>query len=352
MMSNLKSPAISKSFSFQAIIYFIFYVLSGILLINITEHPVPEFQGKIFGDGQYYYNMSRDINHFVGSPWGYRVGLPFIIYLLHTVTSVDIQKLYLISQLMFFGTFLTVLHFWIKRKFELTLLQTLLVTFTFVFSYAGYFNLHVDVSIGLVESLFLLLGVICILDQRMLSFFMIILISSFFKETIGVFLIGTYILYNFKLNDLSWLKNAGIAVVLYAGVFILLRSGIFFENQNSYLQYYSDVKKELADRNYLKLIVQIIVSLGFLWAVVPLVFIKLWNTRYINLSVFIAIALAQIIVATDVYRMVSVSMTVILIYYALVIKNYNPKIYTLIFILNILFFFIYNNRYYRYLDFI
>ena len=272
-----------------------------------------------FGDSERYLEMAKVPGKFIGSPWGYRIALPYLAAGLADILKIPLTTVFLAVQLVMFGTISTLIIKWVSNTLERGVLIGILGAIIFVLSYPGVYNLHNFVHVGLGEHLLILLGCIAIYKDKFIFLSFIIAISCFVKESVGFLLIPTYFVSSALL--VNW-RTASIhtALLLLAFLvpFFFLRSGaVIFQsdlNLNTYTSFYT--------LEYVRYCWEY--WGGFIGALRSIVFwfgtIFLLSTvgffiapvRLKTLAVLPVLAILQIVLATDIQRMVGVSIPVLI----------------------------------------
>lgn len=196
-----------------------------------------------FGDSENYLKMAQKPGTFVGSPWGYRIAVPYAASAISTMLKLPVKAVFEILQFVMYGLILALIFLWISDELKLGNFIAVLSAILFIFSYPGVYNLHNVVHVGFGEHLFVLLGCLAIFNNRWLLLFIVILISGFVKESVGFLLIPTYFV-SAMLSDnrRTALIRTAILFAAFIAPFLLLRTGFLFHTTaagNTYISYYT-----------------------------------------------------------------------------------------------------------------
>ena len=280
-----------------------------------------------FGDSVHYLKMAENPETFVGSPWGYRVAIPYLVHVLSEVFGLPVSEVFVRLQFLMYALVGVTLYVWTSQVLRLSLTASILSGVLFIFSYPGVYNLHNNIHVGYAEYIFLFLGLIFIYRQNLLILFLLIFISGFVKETIGMLLIPTYFMYTIIEAGLkSSFKGAALLSVAFLSVFILLRSGTIFSN-NADMQAYSS----FYTLEYLRFVFDywggiqgalknILATFGPLW-LLAFVGFNYSSGKLRSFLVLGILAVMQILLATDVYRMVSSGFPAIVTFAAIAVER-------------------------------
>lgn len=305
----------SKKYYFATFLFFSFFLL-GYVAANITE-PLG------FGDRERYLEMALVPENFVGSPWGYRIGVPFLVHFISAQLSVSVETVYSFAQHFMLALFLTILFFWFSARLRIQKISSILICLMFVFSYPGIYYLHNFTHIGFFEYLFILLGALAVYYNKFLFLCCVIFISGFFKESIGLILIPSFFVSSiyFAKGERVVLKCITLGII-YFSVFFFLRSGLmFFGNNgiNSYASFYSAQTLVDVYEYYGGFLGALKTIAGVFGPILMLAFFGFWFSDLkqkflISIPLF---ASMQILLASDVGRMVSLGMPVLLLFSAI-----------------------------------
>jgi len=270
-----------------------------------------------FGDAERYYKMAESPEVFIGSPWGYRVAVPYLARFVSDVLGISIEIGFAILQIGFYCLFLWCLISWTQNAFRVSRFVAGLAGAMFVFSYPGVYNLHNFVHVGLSEHLLVLVGCMALTDRRFRGFVLIVAVSCFVKESVGLLLVPSAFVFLLATEKrrvaLTWSAVTG-AVYVFLTIFI--RSGwvLFRETDlSSYSSFYSvdylkwvfeywgGVRGAMLETVVLFGPLLILVIVGFLIA----------PRQLKMLSVLPVLATSQIVLATDVGRMIGVGIPVL-----------------------------------------
>ncbi len=278
------------------------------------------------GDSVYYLRMAAHPGEFVGSPFGYRVAVPYAATLLSHL-NLAIPTAFSVLQIAFFSAFSSILFYWLCDRLKLDPFVTAVVCLLFAFSFPGVYNLHNRVHVGLAEHLCLLLGCVAITQHRFLALVLVIAAAGFVKETIGALLIPTFLVFSLADTDRrAILGKLSLLSAVFVCEFLLLRTGVLFSNTanlHSYASFYNSA--------YLSSVYQfvggvsgalrsIIGTFGPLWLIAAAGFATA-PPQLRALATLPLLALIQIFLATDVARMVGVGIPAVLVFAALALSK-------------------------------
>ena len=279
-----------------------------------------------FGDFGHYLKMSEYPGNFVGSPWGYRIAIPYLVAIFSSMgTSIKIT--YTIVQIAMYSSFLTVLYLWISKEFQVNKFAAIGTCVLFMFSFPGVYNLHNVIHIGFSEYFFILLGCIAIYNNHLIFLIIIIVLSSFVKESVPMLLIPTYfvsslIMFNWK----STFLKTSLLVLIFMAIFIFLRSGFLFKKDvdiNTYTSFYN-LEYMLFVYEYwgglFGAVRKIIGTFGPIW-LLSIIGFYISSKRLKGLMILPFLAILQIVLATDIWRMVGVGAPMVLVFAALTLNR-------------------------------
>jgi hypothetical protein len=182
-----------------------------------------------FGDSEHYLEMAKSPGKFVGSPWGYRIAVPYAAALLAQSTGISLFFAFTLLQVGIYSLFLATLFFWLRRGLRVSNFAAGMTLLLFVCSYPGVYNLHNVVHVGLAEHLLVLLGCIAVYHNRFLLLALIVAISCTVKETVGMLLIPSYFI--LAIESGNWRKvtwNTAIVAAVFLSLSLGLRTGVLF----------------------------------------------------------------------------------------------------------------------------
>ena len=291
-------------------------MVAGFALLGLVVRHITIPMG--FGDSENYLKMAQAPGTFITSPWGYRIGVPYAARGVSNLLSLPIQGAFSFLQLTMFGLIMAALFLWVSSVLGRGIFIAALCALLFTFSYPGTYNLHNVVHVGLGEHLFILLGCMAIYSNRFFTLCAVTALSCFVKESVGFLLIPTYLLSAMLFSP--WRKafsNSALLCAAFLAPFLLLRSGVLFDNHaslNTYLSFYTlDYMRSCwtywgGPVGAMKQIVS--------WFA-PVCFLSVAGffsapTKLKTLAVLPILAIIQIALATDVMRMVGVGIPVII----------------------------------------
>jgi hypothetical protein len=132
------------------------FVTFCVVALILRDAPMP------WGDGRFYFEMAAHPGTFVGSPYGYRIGVPYLAAALASLTDSDLYSAFGLVQIGTFATFMTLMFHWVSRGLGLGRLVAALASLLCVLSPAGLYNLRNPFVVGFAEYLLLLLGCMAI----------------------------------------------------------------------------------------------------------------------------------------------------------------------------------------------
>ena len=279
------------------------------------------------GDSIHYLKMAESPGTFVGSPWGFRIAVPYAAAFLSSVLGISLEGAFGLLQIGMFSAFLTLLFLWVQRDFKINTFVAGLTCLLFVFSYPGVYNLHNLVHIGLAEHLLVLIGCIAMYSGRFPLLVVVVAISCFVKESVGLLLVPSYLV--FALVTEKWrvalLRTTELALVFLA-VSLVLRSGILLfrgSGLGTYVPFYSWEYMRYVYHYWGGLggaVSQIVLTFGPMWLLACAGFI-IAPAKLKALTVLPILAILQIALATDVGRMVAVGVPVLLALSAILLSR-------------------------------
>ena len=330
-------------------------LLFSIILLLIISIGLAYFMQQVtrpmgFGDAKRYLSVAQQPGVFTRSPWGYRIAVPYTANLLSTITQIGLLKAFDVIQIALFSIFFTVLLLWLRHGLNISSYSVLLTAVIFLFSYAGIYNLHNRVHVGYGEYLLILLGSIAIYYDRYWILFILLAASCFVKETVGLLLIPTYFVSSLLKHHWSLvLAKTALLGLIFTSLSFLLRSGFLFRLGGGFDAYSSFYNQEYILSVYQYWggvrggLTQIAYTFGPAWLLALAGFIVAPK----RLKVFVVLPLLaciQILLGTDVYRMVSVGAPIILVFCAITLDHVNPKIAPLLAGLSVFYFISWNHQ--------
>lgn len=213
-------------------------MLGCLSILGLYMRQVTQPMG--FGDSDTYLKMAETPGEFAGSPWGYRIALPYGAALLSRLFSIPLKTAFEILQISMFAVFVSLIIVWISDGLGRGTFVAGISAILFVFSYPGVYNLHNIVHVGFGEHLFILLGCIAMYNKRFVLLCLIMCASCFVKESIGFLLLPTYFVY--AVLFYKWrtaLLRTVILITAFLVPFLLLHSGVLFHNHNNITTYTS-----------------------------------------------------------------------------------------------------------------
>ena len=295
----------------QVAVVFVLAALAALFMQSVTQ-PMG------FGDSSIYRQMAQSPGTLIKPPWGFRIAVPYTAALISNTLNIDLRYAFAAMQIAMYALIMTGLWFWTSRALCTDRFSVALMCLLFMFSYPGVYNLHNVVHVGLAEHLLVLAGCIAIYHGRFSALMCVILVSCFVKESVGMLLIPTFIIVEIAVGKRSLiLRRAGMLIAIYAGCFLLLRSGLLFANRldTAHYAYFYSWKYMQQLYNYwggvLGAVKHIAVTFGPTWILALGGFIVA-PSRLKWLSCLVLFAASQIVLATDVMRMVGTAYPAVL----------------------------------------
>jgi hypothetical protein len=280
-----------------------------------------------FGDAETYMAMAEDPTIFAGSPWGYRVAVPYAARLFSELIGCSLQASFAVLQLGFFTAFLVGLWLWLRRGFRFDRFVAGSGCALFIVSYPGLYNLHNVVHVGLAEHLLVLLACMMLTGGRFLALVVVVGLSTVVKESVGLLIVPVACAYMLAIHDRGSvvLKTAVLGAVFLIPS-IAIRSGWLLFRETSLESYASFYDPEYlagvvgywggfqgALRETIIVYGPILVLAGFGFA---------FSSRRLKILVLLPVlAAVQIVLATDVARMIGVGFPVLCLYSAVLLER-------------------------------
>lgn len=211
------------------------------------------------------------------------------------------------------------IFYWTLRLLHWQTVTAVVLSLTFSFSYGGAYNLGNYIHVGYYELLLILFGFIAIYHERFDWLLTSIAVGSFVKETV-IILLPLYVAYSFVVGWSAQIEKRLLALsAVYLAIYFFLRSGILFHDTSgiaTYAHFYTP--------DYLRLVVEswggplsvtknILFAFMLAWLSAALGFVCCADRRARVMALLIPLAIAQILLATDVERMTIVAFPAILL---------------------------------------
>jgi hypothetical protein len=327
-------------------------LIIGILLISFSVAGLCMRRATVpmgSGDSGHYLAMARHPGTFVGSPWGYRIAVPYVAASISSLTGVPVETAYTVLQVGMFSLFLTALFLWLSWGFGISTFAASMACLLFIFSYPGVYNLHNVTHVGLGEHLLVLLGCIALYHNRFLFFVCVVAASCLVKESVGMLLIPSFLVLALMFENWrgALLKTAVVAAV-YVSLHLGLRSGILFHERidlGTYASFYTWEYVRFV-HNYWGggkgAAFQIAFTFGPAW-LLAFTGVFIAPRRLKALAIVPLLAALQIALATDVGRMVGVGAPVLMALAAFALSRLDKKRALLLVGLSCLYFLCYNH---------
>jgi hypothetical protein len=290
--------------------------------------------------------MAERVGQFTISPHGYRILVPYLAAWLARVADIPLPDAFLVLTLFAFAGVNLTLVLWFNRGLGLTLSTALLLSVLYVFSYAGIYNLHNAVHVGYWEHWFLLVGFICIYHGRFWALAAIVLVSVWIKETILLVMPLEFMMVWRARGLRRAILRVSILMGLFLFVFLLLRSGIWLTGTtgfSSYSSFYSLAYLDFIVKGWVQInpIKEIYFAFQLLWLV------GLFGWFYAPgrarwMALFVPVAIAQVLLATDTQRMTALAFPAVLLLCAFLLKELSLVAQCFVVALNPLAFLMYN----------
>ncbi len=308
----------------------LFLVLTGIFMIaGLYLRQVTRPKG--YGDSAIYLAMAKSVWTFTQSPWGYRIAVPYSAAYLAYYLRVPLETMFLVLQVGMYAVTVVALFVWFHIILRVRVYPAVLGLLLFVFSYPGLYNLHNTVHVGFAEHLLLVLGCIFIYQDRYFLLLLLVAVSGFVKETIGLLLIPTYLMVNLVTrNWIRLLVKTILLLVVFIGISLLLRSGILFRNPVDLSDYSSFYNREYLAYvfNYwgglINALELVLYTFGPVWLLAIAGVIQS-PARLKAMLILPVLAILQITLGTDLFRMVGVGFPVVLAYVVVLLDRMGPK---------------------------
>jgi len=303
--------------------HLLFWLLS-ITLFAVLGGYVKKFTKPFgYGDAEIYIEIADSPGTFVRSPWGYRIGVPYLAAFLSDHLLFSLGAVFRFLQWSMYGTILAVIVHWVRdignekqAERNAVAIQCALL---FVLSYPGVYHLHNVAHVGFAEHLLVLLGGMAIYYQRFGWLCLIVVVSGLVKESVGLLLVPTFLASAFVFS--SWktaVLRTACLTALFAAPFCLLRSGVLFHNQadaQTYLSFYTwgYVSRCFEYWGGLRGAAGTIwMNFGPLWLLAIAGFVAA-PPRIKTLMVLPLLAIMQIVLAADVERAAGVGVPVLIV---------------------------------------
>lgn len=305
-----------------------------------------------FGDSEYYLPMAKNPWVLFDSPWGYRIAVPYFINFFSELVGLRVESVYFLFQVFVFAGIVSLIFHWMKNGLKVSNKSAVLALLLFVFSYPGVYNLHNSSHVGLAEHFFILLG--CYLAYRRLkkAFVCVLFMSFFVKENIFVFLlVMNFVFIVYRGNVKKAFLESIMLFVLALMVFVFIRSGVLFHGESNLSSYSHIYNWEWLVYVYNYWggvsggIARIIGTLGPIWFIA---FYSLYFTRTKEKLLLIVALLAcgQILLVTDIYRLVGVCAPILVVLSGVVFDRIKPTTAYWLVGVNVIYFFAFNYSFY------
>ncbi|MBW3139296.1 hypothetical protein KUV56_07080 [Ferrimonas balearica] len=319
------------------------FTLVGLVMLMST-------QPFSFGDAERYLAMAQSPWVFTDAPWGYRIGVPYLAAWLSPLFN-GIHSAFFALQLLFYASFLTALYLWLRWGLKLNILACACACLLFIFSYPGVYNLHNSVHVGLAEHLGILLGCIAIYHRSFRSLLLLLVITAFVKENIGLLLIPTWAWVTYRSEGWrSALLTTLPLLAVFFSLYLLLRSGMLFQggiDLSTYTGFYNAAWLAYVYQYWggvLGAIKMVVATFGPLWLTYAL---AMWQNpgqqRLRWMGILPLLACGQILLATDVWRMVGLGAPMVIALSAVVMDRLPRHSCVVLVCLNTLYFLAFNN---------
>ena len=280
-------------------------------LLRVVTQPLGS------GDAPKYQAMAEHPTHFVQAPFGYRILVPWLAHGVMRLTGLPVASTYHVVSATLFAALLATLVFWLRRIERADLTLTLQLLLLAACSYPALYYAHNVMHVGLGELLVLTAGCAAIRAHHFGGVLAAVILGGFVKET-ALALVPLWCIT--ELGTMPWrrlvVRATGLAVAGLA-VFLILRSGLLFAATGA-----PGAGAALATTPLDKLraywgspynvVMRVSETFGAVWPFAMFGFICA-DGRTRRLALLIPLALAQIAVATDISRMASLALPVMLL---------------------------------------
>ena len=171
------------------------------------------------------------------------------------------------------------------------------------------------------------LGCVLLWQDRFRALIVVVFLSCFVRESIALVLIPTYALMHCsRAHFVQGLVRSGLLFAIWIGGYLLLRSGLLFSSEVGLGAYTSFYNRELMVFIYeywggiRGLLVKIVATFGSLWILSAVGFF-LASKRMKLLSLAGLLAVGQVVLATDVHRMVGVGFPIVIVLAGFALKE-------------------------------
>ncbi|MBY5991869.1 hypothetical protein [Ferrimonas balearica] len=318
------------------------FTLVGLLMVAIT-------QPFSFGDAERYLAMAQNPGQFTAAPWGYRVAVPYLAAALSRGVGLPLMDSFALLQLGCYSAFLTLLYLWLRRTLGLSWVASSAACLLFIFSYPGVFNLHNVMHVGLAEHLGILLGCMAIHRGAFVRLWLLIALTCFVKENIGLLLIPTWAFVTWR--DQGWrqaLFTTAALLVTFIALHLFIRSGWLFNNTPDLTTYTGFYSLDWLHYVYgywgglLGALKLTLATFGPVW-VLFLLGLSQSTGRLRWMGLLPLLAAMQVVLATDVWRMVGLGAPMVLALSAVALHRLPRHSCVVAVGLNALYFMAFNN---------
>lgn len=312
-----------KSYGWWIVSLLLLSLVIGLMMRSVTR-PMG------LGDSERYLAIVQKPRTFTESPWGYRIAVPYAAAVLIRAGHISPPRAFEFIQFGLYAALLSTLVAWLRLGFRVAWPAALAATTLFVISYNGVYNLHNTSHVGYAEFLFLLLGMIAIYHRQFIFLCVVIFLSAFVKETIALILIPVFLAAGWgEEKPRTLLLRFVLLGTLYLFPFLLLRSGLIFRaggDLKAYSSFYTwEYVRFVFDYygGFGGAILRFLMTFGPVWIFAVAGFFTA-PPRLKRMSIMVPLAAIQILLATDVYRMVGCAFPIIIVLACLEFEQMKP----------------------------
>jgi hypothetical protein len=280
------------------------------------------------GDSGDYLRTAQAWFQFTSAPHGYRILIPYLARLLSILTHSPLEAAFHVLSVLAFEGVNILIIIWARNQLHQSLENACLLAILYSFSFAGVEYLQNYVHIGLWWHLLILIGFWAILLDNYLVLLLVLIVGALVTESICILIPLFFLRAMFR--GFIWkgfLRTCGL-LAGFLSIFFLLRSGLILQGSAGFSTY-----SAFYTLDYVKYVyeymggaagacIQILGSYNVVW---PLIFLGFWHSDKPSriMALLIPLAILQIVLATDVVRMVMISFPAMLLMAANLFKILN-----------------------------
>ena len=302
-------------------------------------------------DSYAYLLVAQSPFELTAPPFGYRIAIPYLAAFLSASLHMNLERTFEVLQIGLYSLVLTSWYLWATLGLKLTKPTSVMTCILFIFSYPGVYNLHNAVHVGFGEHLFLLLGFMAIFHNSYWLLYIIIIISCFVKENVGVLLIPTFAVNNlyYEKLRLTFVRTVALSATFLV-ISVLLRTGVFFKS--GLLVQYTSMYTNWAfikycynyNGEYDMILLSIGATFGVTWLLALVGFIVAPNRMRVLLILPVLATIMTVWAAGGTARMVGLGFPVILAFSGLALDRMHKTLAGMIVITNAAFFLCVNHQ--------